>query len=296
VIMIPPGDEANVVPDGVLRLVRPERWTRPLVVTSPHSGTRYPPAFLELSRLSLLDLRASEDTHVDTIFSAAPTLGVPLLSALFPRVYLDVNREPLELDPSMFSDALPPHAKTDTARVRSGLGTLPRTAGDGQHIYRRKLPFAEAARRLAECYEPYHATLADLIRTARARFGRCILLDCHSMPSTAVEGDRGGTPDIVLGDRHGTTCTRLITDAAEAALTAQGFRVRRNKPYAGGFTTAHYGHPTRGVHALQIEINRGLYMDERTREPTAGLRRLAAAVPAMLEAVSGRSGMAHAAE
>ncbi|SDE69816.1 N-formylglutamate amidohydrolase [Rhodospira trueperi] len=282
--------------EDLLKLIRPERWTRPLVLASPHSGTRYPSDFLAVSRLSTSELRASEDTHVDAIFAAAPSLGVPLLCALFPRVYLDVNREPLELDPGMFSDPLPAHANPESTRVRAGLGTLPRIAGDGQHIYRRKLPFSEAARRLTRCYHPYHTALAGLLRETRRRFGHCILLDCHSMPSTAVEGGRDGKPDVVLGDRHGTACDATITDAAEAALTAHGLRVRRNKPYAGGFTTSHYGCPAEGTHALQIEFNRALYMDERTREPTAGLERLARAVPLLLRAVSETCGMSQAAE
>lgn len=283
-------------PEDMLRLIRPERWTRPLVVASPHSGTRYPSEFLAVSRLSPSELRASEDTHVEAIFAAAPSLGVPLLCALFPRVYLDVNREPLELDPGMFSDPLPAHANPDSARVRAGLGTVPRIAGDGQHIYRRKLPFAEAVRRLERCYHPYHAALAGLVRETRGRFGRCILLDCHSMPSAAVEGSRDGKPDVVLGDRHGTTCDATITDAAEAALTARGLRVRRNKPYAGGFTTSHYGCPGQGTHALQIEFNRALYMDERTRTPTAGLAWLVRVVPLLLRAVSESCGVSQAAE
>ncbi|MBB4287410.1 N-formylglutamate amidohydrolase [Roseospira goensis] len=283
--------------DDVLRIQRPDRQTRPLVLASPHSGTAYPPAFLALSRLPMQVLRASEDTHVDVIFGAAPALGVPLLCALLPRVYIDVNRESLELDPSMFCDVLPPHANTDSPRVRAGLGTLPRVAGEGQHIYRRKLPFTEAERRVAQCYEPYHAALRGLIRATRARFGHCVVLDCHSMPRSSLEGPRRGTvPDIVLGDRHGTTCDPAVTDAAEAALAGRGFRVHRNKPYAGGFTTRHYGRPGHGVHTLQIEINRALYMDEATREPTAGLHRLAAAVPPLLDALSAVPGVAQAAE
>lgn len=281
----------------VLRVLAPERQTRPLVLASPHSGTTYPPEFLALSRLSLRELRSSEDTHVETIFADAPRLGVPLLCALLPRVYLDVNREPMELDPSMFSDPLPARANTDSPRVRAGLGTVPRVAGDGQHIYRRKVPYAEAERRIRTCYDPYHAALRRLIAETRTLFGHCVILDCHSMPASAVSGSPPRRrPDIVLGDRHGTSCDAAVIDAVEGVLTRRGYRVQRNAPYAGGFTTRHYGRPAQGVHALQIEINRALYMDEVTRVPTPGLARLAAAVPSLLEALSSLSMMPRAAE
>lgn len=272
---------------AMIRVVRPARQTLPLVLASPHSGLRYPPAFLEMSRLSRPDLRLSEDSHIDTVFQDGPDLGVPLLSALFPRVYVDVNRARLELDPAMFSDPLPPEALTDTARVKSGLGTVPLVAGEGQYIYRDKLSFAEAERRLRLCYDPYHAALSGLIAETLARFGHCIVLDCHSMPSSSVAGmgGRHGAPDVVLGDRKGASCDSAVTRAAESVLKRAGFRVRRNEPYAGGFTTSHYGRPRLGVHVLQIEINRAIYMDERTRAPLPGMRRIIAVVPALIEAL-----------
>ncbi|MQX35243.1 N-formylglutamate amidohydrolase [Roseospira navarrensis] len=281
-----------------IRILRPARQSRPLVLASPHSGMRYPRAFLALSRLPLSDLRASEDSHVDTLFRGAQRLGVPLLSALFPRVYVDVNRERLELDPSMFHDALPPETRTESPRVRAGLGTLPRLAGEGYHIYRRKLSFVDAERRLRACYDPYHAALRDLIEATRARFGYCVVLDCHSMPSAAVaEPGRGALPpDIVLGDRDGASCDPCVTAAAEAVLSAAGLRVRRNQPYAGGFTTSHYGRPRQGVHVLQLEINRAIYMDEATREPHAGMARLATVLPGLVGALGALPGMALAAE
>jgi len=290
--------EAEVSFGGAIRVVRPERQTRPLVLASPHSGMRYTAPFLSMSRLALPELRASEDSHVDEMFADGPLLGVPILSALFPRVYVDVNRERLELDPSMFHDALPVHTKTDTPRVRAGLGTLPRVAGDGYHIYRRKLSFAEAESRLRQCYDPYHAALSGLIGETSAAFGYCVVLDCHSMPSTAVAGTGGwrGPPEIVLGDRHGVSCDPVVTNTAEAVLKAAGFRVQRNQPYAGGYTTSHYGRPGLGVHVLQIEINRAIYMNEATREPNGGMVRLATAAPALIESLGALSGMRQAAE
>jgi N-formylglutamate deformylase len=290
--------DPDTLPADPVRLDRPERQRLPLVLASPHSGTLYPAGFLAQSRLPLLDLRASEDSHIDTVFRAGPALGVPLLSAVFPRVYVDVNRARLELDPAMFHDALPLQAVTESPRVRSGLGTLPRVAGEGQCIYRAPLSFADAERRLRACYDPYHAALSGLIDETRAAFGQCTVVDCHSMPSSAVVGTGGrrGPPDIVLGDRNGESCDASVTDAADAVLRAAGFRVRRNKPYAGGYTTSHYGRPGLGVHVLQIEINRAIYMNEATRVPNAGLRQLQQVVPGLIEALGGLPRMRVAAE
>ncbi|MBB4267007.1 N-formylglutamate amidohydrolase [Roseospira visakhapatnamensis] len=271
---------------AAVRLRTPTPQTLPLVVASPHSGTAYPAAFLAVARPPLAKLRASEDTHVEAMMAAAPELGAPLLAALFPRVFLDVNREPWELDPAMFSDPLPACANTTSPRVRAGLGTLPRLAGDGAPIYARRLPLAEAERRLARHYYPYHETLARLVSQTRVRFGHCVLLDCHSMPSSALEEERAWTrPDVILGDRHGTACDPLVTDTVEAVLGDMGLRVRRNRPYAGGHTTRHHGRPDAGIHALQIEVNRALYMDEGTRRPTDGLARLGRSMAVLMEAV-----------
>jgi len=271
---------------AAVRLSAPAVQTLPLVVASPHSGTAYPAPFLAQARLPMARLRASEDTHMETMMAAAPGLGAPLLAALFPRVFLDVNREPWELDPAMFSEPLPAFANTTSPRVRAGLGTLPRLAGDGHPIYARRLPLAEAECRLARHYHPYHDTLTRLLRQTWVRFGHALLLDCHSMPSSALEEERSwNRPDVILGDRHGTACDPLVTDTTEAVLRDLGLRVRRNRPYAGGYTTRHYGHPEAGVHALQIEVNRALYMDERSRRPTEGLARLSQCMTVLLEAV-----------
>ena len=281
---------------AVLRLDRPARQTRPVVVCSPHSGTHYPPDFLAQTRLAMAALRSSEDTHVDRIVAAAPSLGVPLLCALMPRVYVDVNREPLELDPALFRDALPATANTTSGRIRAGLGTIPRVAGDGQAIYPHRLRFAQARERLERVYHPYHAALAGVVQETLAAFGHCIVLDCHSMPASAVSGVRPEPPDIVLGDRNGISCDPEVAGAAERVLAGRGLIVSRNTPYAGGYTTQHYGTPARGVHGLQIEINRALYMDEATREPGPGLAALAEAMGAVMEAVSTLAGETLAAE
>ncbi len=251
-------------------VVRPDRRTTPLVLASPHSGTAYDQSFLESTRLPLATLRRSEDSYVDELFAAAPRIGAPLIKALFPRSYLDVNREPFEFDPGMFEDKVPRYVNSRSARVRSGLGTIPRIAANGAEIYRERLGWGEARRRLLRLYLPYHRALRDLVAAARKDFGYAILLDCHSMPSAAVETIGGRRVDIVLGDCHGSSCAPAIVDLAEAVLRRQGYLTTRNRPYAGGFTTQRHGRPLEGVHALQIEINREIYMNEERllRRPT----------------------------
>ncbi len=243
----------------------PTRPTTPLVFASPHSGTDYPAAFIAESRLDPVTLRRSEDSFIDEIFAAAPACGAPLLKALFPRAYCDPNREPYELDQGMFEDALPRHANTASLRVVGGLGTIARVVANGADIYRRKLRFAEAEERIETLYRPYHEALRGLLDDALARCGCAILIDCHSMPSVGGPMDRDEgrpRPDMVLGDRNGASCDPSVVDAVERALQGMGYRTTRNDPYAGGFTTQHYGRPKSSVHALQIEINRALYMDE----------------------------------
>jgi N-formylglutamate amidohydrolase len=258
-------------------ILAPARQLLPLVVASPHSGQLYPEDLLEASRLDPRALRKSEDCFVQEIFAGAPALGAPLIHALFPRAYVDPNREPYELDPVMFEDELPDWVNRTSPRVAVGLGTIARVVADGEDIYRRKLRFAEAERRIDRFYRPYHAALEQLIAVTVERFGACLLLDAHSMPSA---GARGELPrrrvDIVLGDRLGTSCHTRVTRTAEARLRALGFHVALNAPYAGGYTTRHYGRPDRGRHCLQIEINRALYMDERNFEPKAALGKLRA--------------------
>ena len=273
----------------------PPRQTLPLVFASPHSGNRYPPGFIAQSRLDRQTLRRSEDSFVDEIFQAAPAMGAPLIRARFPRAYIDPNREPFELDPAMFLDELPTYANTRSPRVAAGLGTIARVVATGADIYRGKLSFDEALERIRHYYWPYHAALRGLIDQTRDRFGFCILVDCHSMPSNngPLERSNGtGRIDIVLGDCHGTACAPAVTETASAALEALGYRVTRNKPYSGGFVTRHYGRPSQAVHALQIEINRALYMDEASLRRGANLPALSRQMDAVIEAL-GRIGAEH---
>ncbi len=197
-------------------------------------------------------------------------LGAPLLAAHFPRAYLDVNREPWELDPRMFHEPLPPFANMRSARVAGGLGTVPKLVGEGLDIYAGRLPLAEAVRRIENIYKPYHDELRRLITRTHAVHGAAVLIDCHSMPASIRVGESGMRPDFIIGDRFGASAAAALTELAIGTLTAMGYTVAHNKPYAGGFITEHYGRPARGLHALQIEINRGLYMNERTYEKTPG--------------------------
>ncbi len=249
-----------------LELIDPAQSPGPVVVSSPHSGAIYPAALIAASQLDAFTLRRSEDAFVDQLLSSAPELGVPLLKAHFPRAYLDVNREPYELDPRMFDGPLPSYVNSRSLRVAGGLGTIARVVGEAKDIYPRRLPVSEAFARIEALYVPWHRTLRGVMARAHRLHGQAVLIDCHSMPSHNGRAERIKT-DIVLGDRYGTSCDPAVTDAADSVLSSLGYRVSRNKPYAGGFITEHYGDPAMGWHALQIEINRALYMDEATLEP-----------------------------
>ena len=253
----------------ILDLRRPVARSLPLVLASPHSGAEYPADFLAASRLDPVALRRSEDSFVDELFGAGPRLGAPLLAARFPRAYVDVNREPWELDPGMFADTLPKFVNAASPRVRMGLGTIARIVASGEEIYAEKLRFAEAHRRIERLYRPYHRALRGLVEETEALFGGCLLVDCHSMPSGADSLCEKSGADIVLGDCHGASCAPQFVEAARRFLVDRGFAVAINAPYAGGFTTGHYGRPSMQRHALQIEVNRALYMHERDYERKA---------------------------
>jgi len=199
-----------------------------------------------------------------------------LMRAHFPRCYVDVNREPYELDPRMFEGRLPSFANTRSMRVAGGLGTVARVVGDAQEIYDQRIPVDDALGRIEELYKPYHRALRRLVTKVHRDWGTAVLVDCHSMPSTAGAKDERPRADVVLGDRYGTSCVAIVAEVVEATLTDLGYSVSRNKPYAGGFITEHYGNPSAGLHAIQLEINRGLYMDERRYERAGAFAQLAA--------------------
>lgn len=249
--------------DPAFEIVEPAELTAPFLFNSPHSGVVYPRNFVEQVRLDLPTLRRSEDSLVDALFDEVTSLGMTFMRAHFPRCYLDVNREPYELDPRMFDGRLPAYANTRSVRVSGGLGTVARIVGDAQEIYGRRIPVDEAIARIETLYKPYHRALRQIMVQMQRRFGVAVLVDCHSMPSGGYRDPRARI-DMVIGDRYATSCAPVISDLLEEELRKRGYSVVRNKPYAGGFITEHYGNPASGMHAVQIEINRALYMHEAT--------------------------------
>ena len=260
----------------------------PLVFASPHSGRFYPADMRAASALDPQAIRRSEDAFVDDLIAAAPGLGASLIAARCARAYIDLNREAFELDAGMFSDDLPEFARARTARVAAGLGAIARVVSEGQEIYARKLTFAEARARIEWAHRPYHGALARMIAEAHRAHGFAILIDWHSMPAAAARaGGRELPCDMVLGDRFGAACAGLLTSRVERELQAMGYRVARNSPYAGGYTTEHYGRPAKRIHALQIEINRALYLDEARLSPTSGFEKLKANLESLTIALAG---------
>ncbi|MEW5683384.1 MAG: N-formylglutamate amidohydrolase [Pseudomonadota bacterium] len=259
----------------------------PFVFASPHSGRLYPDDMMSAAALDAVSIRRSEDAFVDDLIAGAPAHGVTVIAARYARAYIDLNREPFELDPSMFADELPAFARARTARVAAGLGAIARVVSEGQEIYTRKLMFAEARKRIEEGHRPYHHALKSLLDEAQAAHGFAILIDWHSMPAAAAKAAGRDRPcDIVLGDRFGAACAGVLPSRVERHMEEQGYRVTRNTPYAGGYTTEHYGQPSRRFHALQIEINRGLYLDEATLSPTSGFAPLRAHIETLTEALT----------
>lgn len=279
--------DAPGLADEPVAMLPPLAARAPLVFASPHSGRAYPQALLDATRLDSTTLRRSEDSFLDALFADAPLHGAPLLHALFPRVWCDANREAWELDPAMFEGSLPDYVNARSARVAAGLGTIARVVATGEPIYRRRLRFAEAASRVTTCWEPFHRALSGLLDATVAEFGFAILIDCHSMPSVQSNGGAPARmPDFILGDAHGTACAPALTRRAEQLLASMGYAVRRNDPYAGGYITRHYGRPRLRRHALQLEVNRALYMDERRIEPSAGLPALARDMGRLIEGLA----------
>lgn len=269
-----------------------------VIFASPHSGNDYTAGFLELSQLDRHAIRSSEDAFVDLLFAGVCDLGAPLIAAVTPRAFVDLNRAPDELDPALI-EGVPRSAHNP--RVSSGLGVVPRVVANGRSIYAGKIPLAEARARVERCWRPYHAALARLIEESHERFGEAILVDCHSMPHEAIDAAvsaRHRRPNVVIGDRFGAAAAPDIVDRVEAAFQSAGLTVARNAPFAGAYTAQHYGRPSRRQHVVQIELDRALYMDEATITPNAGFeafRRRLMAVAADIVAI-GRPAMPLAAE
>ncbi|MEM9422882.1 MAG: N-formylglutamate amidohydrolase [Pseudomonadota bacterium] len=243
-------------------ITRPPVWRAPFIFASPHSGRDYPARFIADSVLDLADLRRSEDAYVDTLLPSADILGVPVLAARFPRAFVDVNRNAREIDPFMFTTSPVDGTEIRSNRVLAGFGSIPKLAADGRPIYARKLSAAEGRARMTWCYTPYHEALQSLINECKSHFGMAILVDWHSMPAAATVGGRP-LPDFILGDRYGSSCAPWVTHEWQELLETNGYGLARNTPYAGGHVTSLYGQPNIDVHAIQIEINRHLYLDEQ---------------------------------
>lgn len=268
------------------------------VFSSPHSGSEYPQDFLARTKLGTLEIRSSEDAFVDLLFASAPLHGAPLLAARAPRAFVDLNRSPDDLDPAVIAGTARRHL---TPRIAAGLGVIPRVVSEGRVIMDGKLPLSEARARLDGYWFPFHRRLRLLIEESVARHGRAILFDCHSMPRDALASaplTRGRRPDIILGDRFGVSCSGWVMDGATSVFRDAGFVVTRNAPFAGGYITQSYGAPRSGVHALQIEINRALYMDERRIEPRPDFPEIEARISSAVSALArlGAQETRHAAE
>lgn len=263
-----------------LSVLRPQTWRSGVIFASPHSGRSYPESFTRRSALPLLALRRNEDAFIDDLFACVPALGAPFLAAKFPRCIVDVNRAPDEI-PKKWHKALgiampKSRPKNIAARAEAGLGVIPTSLGEGIHIYSHDLGASALLPRLNALYHPYHDTLSELITECSLEFGSVLLIDCHSMPGFAAMGAR--RPDIILGDCFGKSCHPETMVLIETAFRTRGYSVTRNYPYAGGFVTRHYGKPQSGIQAIQIEINRDLYLNPVTLKPKRGYDRLAQAL------------------
>ena len=256
----------NIVPTYTVET--PEHVRAPVIFSSPHSGRQYQQEFMAASRLKLRKLRSLEDCYVDDLFDHVARQGAPFIKANFPRAFLDLNREPFELDAKLISPTLPTYANSSSLRVKAGLGTIPRIVADGSAIYRAPIQLPDALKRVDQYHTPYHDKLAEMTTQARRKFGMALLLDCHSMPSNTNIHHNNITTDIVIGNRHTKSCDGEYLDIVAKLFKSLGFTVELNMPYAGGYITEHYGEPKNNIHALQIELNRGLYMDQITLKKT----------------------------
>lgn len=278
------------MPKRAFQLFDPAELRSGVVFASPHSGADYPSSFLDQTILDAHLIRSSEDAFVDQLFGCAPDFGAPLLTAAAPRAFIDMNRARDELDPALIAGV---KRQGHNPRVASGLGVIPRVVANGRPIYRGKLPMSEAERRISGYWQPYHQAVQNLMSRARRQFGQAILIDCHSMPHEAIEAmaARGPrAPEVVLGDRFGAAAAPGIMDRIEAAFAAAGLTVSRNAPFAGAYITQAYGRPSRNQHAVQVEIDRSLYMDEAQIRPNGNFKQLQALLRRVVAEIAGIGG------
>ena len=248
---------------------RPRELTTPVIFASPHSGNIYPDIFVSAALPPINILRRNEDAFIDQLFACVTDYGAPLLSARFPRSLVDVNRAPDELPRRWRQSKI-----LSTPRAEMGLGVIPTMISEHQPIYRRQPPRTIIQSRMRSLYHPYHDALSELISDAAARFDRALLVDCHSMPGFTAQGSRRA--DIILGDRYGVSCEPETLSMIDSLFSKRGYNVTRNYPYAGGYVAAHYGRPQNGIEAIQIEINRDLYLNPVTLKRKPGYKRLEA--------------------
>lgn len=258
----------------------------PILVDSPHSGFTWP---ADAATIAPLDaLRTTWDAFVDELWADAPSHGATLMAARFPRAYVDVNRAEDDLDPALLAEPWPASLRP-TDYSRRGMGLIRRLALPDVPMYAAPLPVATVERRLAEYYRPYRAALRERVAALRAHFGIAVLLDAHSMKSrgNAMNVDAGAArPDIVVSDRRGTTADPALTAFVAEQLRAQGYAVQCNEPYQGGDLVRSVGDPARGVHAIQVEVNRARYMDEARFAPSAEFARMRAACAGCVQALA----------
>lgn len=287
------------MPKVAYDLIHPETRSTSVVFASPHSGRDYPWTFLRRTELDKLSIRSSEDAFVDQLFDCAPQYGAPFLCAGAPRAFVDLNRSAEELDPALI-DGVSRHGHNP--RIASGLGVIPRVVAGGRAIYRGKLPLAEAKRRIDLYWRPYHEMLGRQLNEARGLFGEAILVDCHSMPHEAMDAIARGAvrrPEVVIGDRFGASADGEIVERIEAAFAAAGLTVVRNAPFAGAYIVQQYGRPERRQHAVQIEIDRALYLNEALVRPNGNFnefRRLMRQVVSEIASIGARGQARLAAE
>lgn len=266
------------MPKSAYDVIKPATDRSCVVFASPHSGRDYPWSFLRASVLDEHTIRSSEDAFVDQLFECAPVFGAAFIKAGAPRAFVDLNRAKDELDPALIEGV---RRRGHNPRIASGLGVIPRVVANGRAIYRGKLGGDEARRRIALYWEPYHQKLQALLDEAHQRHGQAVLIDCHSMPHEAMDGVvRSGVkrPDVVLGDRFGAAASGDVVDRVEAAFASAGFVVTRNAPFAGAYITQAYGRPGRAQHAVQVEIDRSLYMNETLIRPNGDFEQVQTAL------------------
>jgi N-formylglutamate amidohydrolase len=251
----------------------PDIRTSPIVLASPHSGRHYPRSFTRQTRLPTAKLRTVEDGYIDQIFDLESARDFAAICALFPRTLVDVNRSADELPPYILHELRHDGPFVISPRARVGLGVIPTRINMDQDIYRHSLSADEVSQRLDHLYHPYHNALRSLLAETREKFGQAILIDCHSMPGVDTHGNRRS--DIILGDFYGQSCQPHTTQMIESILSSLGYDVSRNDPYAGGYTTQHYGQPDTGIEVIQIEINRDLYLDTTNFTPNTNFDTLA---------------------